>query len=60
MESMDQMVDAVSTSEMEGKDDAIDKLKKTSSAVYAAANLWTDGIVLPHQTREVSLAGFHP
>lgn len=52
---LDHMVDSIKMSDVERKDDVIDKLKKTSTALHAASNLWTDGIILPHQTREVRM-----
>lgn len=35
-------------------------LEKTTSALYAAANVWTDGVVLPQDTRKVSLQLLSP
>lgn len=32
------------------------RLDKTTSAQHAAANVWTDGVILPHHTRKVSRA----
>ena len=34
-------------------------VNKKSSSVYAAANVWTDGLILPQNTRQVCVVSQH-
>lgn len=49
-----------SVSDESAQDKMSKHLEKTTSALYAAANVWTDGVVLPQDTRKVSLQLLSP
>lgn len=54
MHSLKYLQSATKQSDDTSQQEMYKRLDKTTSALHAAANVWTDGVVLPQNTRKVS------